>query len=502
MSIDGLVFGLLDTSCEIGDPIAAATYRAFTISWSRYGYHDVILEKNTIDDILGAAVQSGYRYCFIQPYGHVIQERWCSAGRSSGDFFSVLEAWIDQNEFLVMGPIAGDDERWFGFAPGCLLVDLEKYRRLGAPSFGDACDVPCETPRAAPIMRDGQIAALRPSDGNDSRRKPRIAGWQMIAASLKSGLPVAGLSEDLSKYILNLEATCPARREALARYLGNGIVAYRREEGHDDLSRDQVELLNVIDRQTKNARRGVFLWNIESYADIETPTRDFKSPISSLYSVAAGFKPNRILQTHGFDEHSRVVFFDYSPNALAVRKCMVDEWTGEDFPDFVEHLFRKFPHPETFYQLWDDLSPNDVKRSDIEKFWQRELNRWGDARTFGEHWRAYRKLGHQYVCCDIMTDPTPVLDKIAEERSAIIWWSNAFFTMYGNWFYALPDRKRMYDRWIDELAARNPNLCLFGSDYSNVNVNSIQAGDYREQYRQSSSNCLIPAKLYVTEMRM
>ena len=35
-------------------------------------------------------------------------------------------------------------------------------------------------------------------------------------------------------------------------------------------------------RQASSARRGVFLWNIESYADVETPPEDFRGPISTL----------------------------------------------------------------------------------------------------------------------------------------------------------------------------------------------------------------------------
>ena len=288
----------------------------------------------------------------------------------------------------------------------------------------------------------------------------------------------------------------------MMRYSGERISQYPGADDHDSMSSDQRMFLDVVRAQTVNARQGVFLWNIESYADIETPSDDFSSPVSTLYSVAAGFKPNRILQTHGFTEDTRVVFFDYSPAALEIRKCLVEQWDGEDFPRFVKYLFKAFPYPETFYQLWNNVTPDDVNWDDIEFVWQRELNRWGGSKMLLEHWQRYRELKHEYVCCNIMTDPSMLLNELSNEPDAIVWWSNAFFTMYGNWFYTIEQRKQAYDHWMKQLANSNPHLYLFGSDYNNTSVNFVQAAEYWDQYRRSGVDCLKPFKLQRTEIRM
>lgn len=501
MNTEGLVLGLLDISAVINDPVVAAKYRGFTISWSRYGYRDEIIEAPTVDEILKQATQRGCRTCLILPYGFIIKERWSPDHRQSQDLFSALKTWVAKTDFLVAGSLVGNSTTWFGFEHPCLLVNLEKYRRFSAPCFDVACDRSIALPSAKPLMEQGRIASLVSSAETDIQR-PMLPGWHFIATSLRSGLPVPGFSEDLLDGMLNLAATCPARRQAFTRYLDDGLAHYRCDDQHDDLSADQVWFLNVVKSQTANARHGVFLWNIESYADIETPRDDFKAPVSSLYSVAAGFKPNRILHTHGFDEATRVVYFDYSPRALDIRKCMVDEWDGEDFPDFVQHIFRVFPHPETFYQLWDNLTPADVEWKDIERMWERELNRWNGARIFRDHWRSYRELQHEYVCCNILTETTSLFGHMAEESNALVWWSNAFFTVYGNWFYTVDERKRAYDNWIKQIATINPKLYLFGSDYNNANVNSLRAAEYWEQYHHGESNCLIPCQLFETEIRM
>jgi len=310
------------------------------------------------------------------------------------------------------------------------------------------------------------------------------------------------MDEDLANRSLYLDSRCPSHEQAFAPYLGEGIRAYRRGHGEDDLSTDQAEFLDTVSCQTSQARKGVFLWNIESYADIEASSQAFPGPVSSLYSVAAGFKPNRILATHGFSKATRIVYFDYSPNALAVKQYMIEQWDGDDFPHFIGRLFKRFPTPETYYQLWKDLTPNSLENKDLERQWQHELERWGGETVFRDHWSAYRTLSHEFVGCDVLTNSQPLLSRINDEEGAIIWWSNAFFTMYGNWFYSLDQRQSFYEAWIESLATINPRLHCFGSDYNNSNVNCIQAGSCWDRYRQLDVSSLTPCRLCETEIRM
>ncbi len=285
-----------------------------------------------------------------------------NAGRQSigrrKTFSPRLKDRVDQDDFLVAGAIIGDANTWFGFENRCLLVNLEMYQRLSAPSFDVACQQPIEVPKVERQMKQERLPhCCRPRKPKCSSR--RLPAGILLPPASAAGVPVVGFDEQLLGGILDLSATCPARTRAFAKYLNHGIENYHPEDAHPDLGNDQVAFLNMVQPQTTGARNGVFLWNIEAYADIETPRDDFKPPLTSLYSVAAGFKPNRILHTHGWDTSTRVVYFDYSPNALEIKKYMVDHWDGEDFPEFVDRLFDVFPHPETFYQLWDDLTPDE-----------------------------------------------------------------------------------------------------------------------------------------------
>ena len=126
MSDLNLLFGLPNNSRAIGDSAVAEKYRDFTLSWSRYGYHGRILEATTVDDLLSRAIAEGFRYCFIQSYGHVISERWSPEEAGSRDFHSALAGWFREHEFVASGHLVGNADKWYGFRPTCLFVDLER----------------------------------------------------------------------------------------------------------------------------------------------------------------------------------------------------------------------------------------------------------------------------------------------------------------------------------------------------------------------------------------
>lgn len=459
-----LVFGVVDAPPGTPSPLAEKL-RDLTVSWCRYGYRGPILVAPSVAALLGQAAQRGFRHCFVQFAGNLIRERWAAEGHAP-DMPALLGAFAAQQDYLVAGyRPAGDAAQ---LARRSLLVDVGRLATLGSPAQ--------------------DIDALP-------------------AASRHAGLPVRDLEAALAGRTLDLGATDPAQAIALLPCLGAGIEALRAADGQlgdaPNLSADQREFLGVIARQTANARRGVFLWNIEPYDDIAGSASGL-ARAGTVYAVAAGFKPNAILHAHGFDADSAVVFFDYSERALAIRRYMVENWDGSDFPGLVRHLVRTFPTPQTYYHLPGDSSPDGIAWHIVEQAWQNELRWWGGADGFAAHWQAYRRLPHRYVLCNLLDDPGPVLREMqARPRPGdIVWWSNAFFTMYGNWFHLPGERQAVYERWMAGLAAANPDVLLYGSDYANANANGMTAGEYWTRYRELAPSTLEPAALHRTEIRM
>ena len=290
-----------------------------------------------------------------------------------------------------------------------------------------------------------------------------------------------------------------ADRHRLAPYLCEAVRGFR--VGDSGMGARTEAFLENVRRQVVNATRGVFLWNLEPYDDVRTPPEGFEPPISTLYSVAAGFKPNVVLESLGFDEDTRVVYFDYSRRALETKRLLLEEWDGSDFPAFVRTLFARLPHPATYYHLWGGATPETLDPPLLDEAWSRELELWGGGQRFREHWAAYRRLAHEFVHCDVLRDPEPLLDRVDLDTSAVIWWSNAFFSMSGNWLFGAEERSRRYELWVNALADRNPGLFLYGSDVRNSSVNHVQAGDYRDLLMVGGGDELVPLKASASEIR-
>ncbi len=245
----------------------------------------------------------------------------------------------------------------------------------------------------------------------------------------------------------------------------------------------------------QNSRRGIFVWNFESYDEVNQPPADFGSRVSTIYSVAAGLKTNWILQTHGFDDATRVVYFDYSQQALEFKRLLHDEWNGEDYPEFLRYLFTKLKPGEAFYQLWGGFSPQDMAWDTVRDAWTREIARWGGESIIKEHWRRAKQLRVDYVLCNILEDQEPLLREMDNRPNSVIWWSNVFFTFYSNWFHTIDQRRAIYERFIGGLSQQSPNTLIYGNDYNNVAVNAIRAAEYSKAYFATEENYLEPRKI-------
>ncbi|MDH3379437.1 MAG: hypothetical protein OEQ39_21120 [Gammaproteobacteria bacterium] len=499
MTENEVILGLVDNTPAIGCSRLAVKCRDLTITWARYSYHGPIIEDSSVDHILDVATSKGARYCFLLGYGQVLQEQWLPGADASGSTNLVSDSF-QENGIFVAGRILTDEVGWYGLDRRCVLIDLKLYSELGRPPFEGSSRETLAIPNAVPRFKGGKIVELEPGSGS-AEADPKLPGWRLISESLRQGIPVISVERAVGTPVLDLAPETIQSARSFSMYLDDDIDQYVLDDSHSGLTQDQITFLDGISAQARNAKRGVFLFNIEPYTDVDSPPASPWGPVSTVYSVAAGFKANRILQTHGFDEHTRVVFFDYSPNALEIRKTMLAEWDGHDFPRFVKYLFRLFPHPENFYQLWNDRLPDQVNWSELDGFWQRELQRFGGEETFANHWNACRTLSHDFICCDILGSPETLVARMVPQENAVIWFSNAPFTVYSNWHHTLEQRKQFYDNFINQLATHAPDILLYGADYTNTSVNCISACEYWKRYRSSNHDVLCPLPLNRYQIR-
>ena len=504
----GLVLGLLDTSREISLADAGVRARDLTISWSRFKYGGPILEDQDLDSLLRRAADTDARWCLVQAWGHVLHEVWSPDGHGPFDLLDLLETWVEGRGFLVAGRIdepGGADAlaapRWWGLDRGCLLVDLESYRALGRPAAmlpggGDA-ELPAAEARRRP---DGSVARLDALTGGLPAQPGAFASG-LVRASLAAGLPVYDLGAELDAAAAHLAPELPDRAAALAAWQGEGLAGFDAEVAGRTFGPREVRFLTDLHRLTGNLRRGVFVWNIEPYDDVVEPPPGFSGPLRSLYAVAAGLKPNFLLERLGFDDRTRVVFLDYSVVALEFRRLLLSEWDGSDYPSFLRRLFRVLPPERAFYLIWGGAGLDDLSWDHVGARWREEIERWGGAAPLRSHWTRYRRLRHELVHCDLLADPGPALGTMDDEESSAVWWSNAFFSVHSNWHHDAARRRDLYARWIDGLAARAPRAWLYGASSDNASVNGVQAAEYARWRRRHGGDELAPGRFGRIDMR-
>jgi hypothetical protein len=130
-----------------------------------------------------------------------------------------------------------------------------------------------------------------------------------------------------------------------------------------------------------------------------------------------------------------------------------------------------------------------------------ELARWGGEEALAEHWSRFRELRHDYVLCNVLSSPQELFAVMEDRAGSVIWWSNAFATVFSATHYSLEEKRDLYERWIRGLAATAPQIFIYGSDHTNSSVNGLTAADYWERYSQQGGDPLLARRFQRHEIR-
>ena len=183
-----------------------------------------------------------------------------------------------------------------------------------------------------------------------------------------------------------------------------------------------------------------------------------------------------ILNTFGFDETTEVTYFDYSKQALAFKKLLIQQWDGTEYTKFLKYAIDKYRINVT--------GGNETQFKTDAQLWDRELEWWGGAANLKEHWQQYKKLKHSFIHLDICDTPQKLTDKVSNEDYSAIWWSNAFHTVNAHYIRGLQGVTNCYNKWLNLLEEKNENLYILGKDYLDRPVEGGTLKEYLHEYRQ------------------
>jgi len=440
------IVGILDDSSIIPNPTSARKVKELTEFFTRFKYFGKILSGNTVNEILDKALEENKKYCIIHCVGHLIKE---------AHFFDLLEKWMDSHNFFITGHIMDkqnpnsahpEGDGYYGLHKQCLLVNLDYYKNFDKPIYGKkenskAISITKAIRSVHDIHDDYTPLMLKPTD-ETVVCTPLVDGWNFINKSLENGLIVYNFH--------------PKIREQKQYVYPNKSV--------EELQYQLYWINNII----SFAPTCVFFWNTELYLD--TNYISIEKPIDKLYSVAAAFKPNFILNKFGFKDTTEIVFYDYSKQALAFKKMLLEHWNGEDYPDFLRWAKSKY--------LINETVGIKTENETYEDLWEKELKSWGSAKNFKDHWDNYKKLKHRYIHCDICVNPEKLTSKITNEETQVIWWSNAFHTVNAHYLRGLQGVKTCYNEWLNQINCKDNNIHIMGKDYLNRPVEGHTLKEY------------------------
>lgn len=350
---------------------------------------------------IDAALAAGTRdFCLIQNAGHL--------------FYG-----YDQLSFALQDALQACDfitatQRPDGtLDPNCLLVNRRAWEAAGKPAF--AASAAGVTPPAGPV---------RP--------------WS--AAIAKASLTVADRGDVFAWLAALDDATAPS--------------------GDPDMEKTLAFLRNAPDRE--GAPKKIFVFNSENDADL--PQLRFRPGIDTAFMLASGFKTNRILETLGFHDATKVVVYDYSAPALMLRRAMVEDWDGRDFAAF---FMAMRPKIDAAFPAGVGYLPGPLlkdKDAVTREFHREVASVFVSETQWLAHWARYRKLPHAFVEADVIRDRTAARAMIAAHArgNTVLWMSDMFNSPNAVGKFSWNRRRQAFEVIADALKAHAASDLILG----------------------------------------
>jgi hypothetical protein len=413
-----ILFGVVDTSDRISDPVAAGICRNLSEFWmveiDMRGHNTLV--KSDMDSLLLAAAESSAKYLIATSLGGLYS--------TETEFFDEIKKWLEENpHFFVAGHVLDRKEKWYELHDQCFILNLQVYRQLGSPAYG------------APNIGEFTVPAVRRSEenfhddytphwikpiGEFISVKEVQRGHQLLAAGLVAGYEILAFPEFVRRSKYFLYPTVPGEfSRKIARW----------------------------ETQTKILTQGFYSFNTET---MRYPVGDPPRPLKRLITLCSGLLFFEILRNLDFLPNTKVNFYDGSPLAIHLMRLIVEKWDGTDYPQFL----KEHKAPETCLM-------NFVA---AEGKWQDFMGRFGGE----EEWKLFFKrvkenclfsFSEVNIFSDDFTNQR-FFNSPREEGETLLWLSNVFHYRYTCTLRSLADRVKAQDQLLLKLQKINPEMLI------------------------------------------
>jgi hypothetical protein len=422
-NVKRVVFALYDQlghkSKEYRDHVRAISMFDIQVSMDRFRYGDLIvtelLEGNNIDDLISKAYSSGCNYIYLMSIGYITSDH---------SLLNDIHQFAVDNQYWLVGHILEDqfyhktDNGFFHLHPQSFYLNLDIWANLGKPKFGNRTTItdfkiPGYNRSPENIHDDYTPLWLMPaSTPRDTFSGVLNAGWNLIATMLSAGCKVGNFSESIRRRKSYLYPEIDDNR--FERILGGeqGLTV-------EPTGPTYAQYYYLKETDFTNVTGAVFVFNNDNMS-LEKIAYYPTTRLGTLYAVAAGFKPLQLLSQVDCDT-ARVVYIDYSEDALNYRQWLVDNWDGNDYMQAIEQYRQVNPN---FDPIW---MPG--KQAQYPQEWENTLRLFGGQQQWLKFWNKYKALEHRYIKTNLLNEFSAMIaDMKQHPGNNMIWISNSFNT--------------------------------------------------------------------------
>jgi len=383
-----------------------------------------ILEGNNIDALISQAFDAGYDYIYLMNIGYITSDH---------DLIANILNFAEENEYGLVGHLLEDQKYFKGRPEGffhlhtqSFLLNLHIWNNFGCPRFGDKGTVHdikiADYNRSDENIHDDYtplwltpVGGPRPPNLQSNAKTysgPVGPGWNLINTFLTNQCAVGNFDEYIRRKKSYLYPEIDDDR--FERILGGeqGITV-------EPTGPTYAQCHYLKETDFTNVTGAVFVFNNDSM-ELERIKYSPTTRLGTLYAVAAGFKPLQLLSQVDCDT-ARVVYIDYSQDALNYRQWLVDNWDGVDYMQAIEQYRQVNPN---FDPIW---LPG--RQQQYPQEWANTLDLFGGQQQWLKFWNKYKALEHGYIKTNLINEYSAMLaDMKQNPGNNMIWISNSFHT--------------------------------------------------------------------------
>lgn len=199
-----------------------------------------------------------------------------------------------------------------------------------------------------------------------------------------------------------------------------------------NLSADQINFFNKTD--TNNYIDAVYIYNTDDPKEVYSTnyllenglTKESykKEKLDNLYCIAGGFFACNFLHLSEWNEDTSIIYFDINKKALEFKKYLTEFWDGRDYLGIIKYYLKNV---DKFTPIWHgDVTFNEEEVREFEK----QKLFYGGESAWLEFWNKYRKLNHEYIELDLISNPDPLLTHMEKNKGQknLTYVSNIFYS--------------------------------------------------------------------------